>query len=257
MKKIVLGLVGLASIFCGNFVYAGGPEKAPSSWTGFYIGGNIGDAWAWADWIYQNTNPYDAAGPTSPSLALVNKFNLRNQLATGFQLGLNFQYQRFVVGPEATFDWANLSRTVLNATQATFPAVLNFKQVVNTSMTNMFYTITARMGALPMPNWLLYSKVGYANTRILTSGNVYPLILGGAYDWGNTGKEHSGWTIGVGTEYRFIKYMSAGIEYNYMSFGTMTHIGGIAIVSSANQVVHQVNGGIQDVVARLNFLLTF
>jgi len=66
----------------------------PFSWTGFYIGGNLGGAWAHSD--------------VTDSLFGLNFSNGTNNgvFIAGGQVGGNYQFGNFVVGIEGSFDWA-------------------------------------------------------------------------------------------------------------------------------------------------------
>src|SRR5258705_5599188 len=68
---------------------------APFSWTGFYIGGNIGGAWG--------------RGNVTDSLLGLNFGDVNNNGAfiAGGQLGFNYQFSNFVLGFEGDFDWAS------------------------------------------------------------------------------------------------------------------------------------------------------
>src|SRR5580704_8247233 len=76
-------------------VYTKAPMMAPVfSWTGFYIGGNLGGAWS-------NTTITD-------SLFGLNFSNGNNAVfVAGGQAGFNYQFgNNFVAGVEGDFDWA-------------------------------------------------------------------------------------------------------------------------------------------------------
>src|ERR1700739_952784 len=70
------------------------------SWTGFYVGANIGGAWAnnsWTDSLFltnfNNSNPN-------------NTTNNAGAFIGGAQIGGNYQIGNFVIGGEWDFDWA-------------------------------------------------------------------------------------------------------------------------------------------------------
>src|SRR2546428_420348 len=69
----------------------------PFSWTGFYIGGNIGGAWA-------NGNVTDSLFGLSASTS-------RSGFIGGGQLGFNYQFTNVVLGAEWDFDWTSLNAT--------------------------------------------------------------------------------------------------------------------------------------------------
>ena len=74
------------------------PPPAPLfSWTGFYIGGNLGGAWA--------------RGTVSDSLFGLSASSDRSGFIGGGQLGVNYQFSNIVLGAEWDFDWTSLDAT--------------------------------------------------------------------------------------------------------------------------------------------------
>ncbi|TCT07682.1 outer membrane protein [Aquabacter spiritensis] len=169
------------------------PVKAPVvvpvfSWTGFYIGGNIGWGWLNNDVLY---SPSYGIPATSINVGSGNGF------LGGLQAGYNWQFANNVVlGVEADVEWTDLGSTsVLIA-----PAVGSVAGSLD-----VFGTIRAR--------------AGYAFDRVL------PYITGGAAwgtsDYGNIGgvslsQTTWGWTIGAGVEYAFTNNITAKLEYLYV-----------------------------------------
>src|SRR6516162_1303083 len=70
------------------------PPLPVFSWTGFYVGGNIGGAWSRNTW--------------TDTILLTNFNNGGNNGAFigGGQVGVNYQVNNFVIGGEWDFDWA-------------------------------------------------------------------------------------------------------------------------------------------------------
>jgi outer membrane immunogenic protein len=66
----------------------------PFSWTGFYVGANVGGGWA--------------SSTLSDSFTGVSLGNSTSGFVGGGQLGYNYQIGNFVVGPEWTFEGASL-----------------------------------------------------------------------------------------------------------------------------------------------------
>jgi outer membrane immunogenic protein len=68
------------------------PPPPPFSWTGFYIGGNVGAAWTHGD--------------VTDSFGFIDSGNSQQAVFTGGgQVGANYQWSWLVVGVEADFDW--------------------------------------------------------------------------------------------------------------------------------------------------------
>src|SRR5205814_4862744 len=86
------------------------------TWTGFYVGAQIGGAWAKSDWTYQNINPYDSLGPAGPITGSANSFSM-SALAGGVQFGFNYQINRLVLGVEGSWTATGLSQTNPNVVQ--------------------------------------------------------------------------------------------------------------------------------------------
>src|SRR5215510_7635377 len=99
MKKILLALsamaIGTAAASAADMPYKAPPPPLPVfSWTGFYIGANIGGAWTnnrWTDTLF---------------LTNFNNNNNNGRFIGGGQIGGNYQIGQFVIGAEWDFDWA-------------------------------------------------------------------------------------------------------------------------------------------------------
>src|SRR6202790_3756403 len=85
------------------------PAAAPVfSWTGFYIGGNIGGGWH--------------RGDVGGSVAGVNFTNGNStSFLGGGQVGGNYQIGAFVIGAEAVFDWFANNNNSGNGTTVVLP----------------------------------------------------------------------------------------------------------------------------------------
>ena len=103
MKRVVFALA--AGLLCGQALAADLPMPAPLprapaayipvapfSWSGIYVGGNLGAAWNRG-----TVSDADGIGFTLPS---------KNAVFTGGgQIGANYQFGAAVVGVEGQFDW--------------------------------------------------------------------------------------------------------------------------------------------------------
>jgi outer membrane immunogenic protein len=259
VRRFVLAL-GVLSVSSLSALAADMPMKALPviappipvyTWTGCYIGGQVGaGGLARAHWAYSNNNPYDAFGPANPVVATGNDFTMSSWIAGG-QVGCNYQFAgNWVVGVEGSWAGTDLSETVNNAIQVFLPSV----QTVTTDIKSIA-TVTGRLGYSFMPQWLVYAKGGYAGGRIETSGATSPPIGGLNLDW-STSEWHSGWTVGAGVEYHAWKYITLGLEYDFIRLNSVDHTGAISggAITAANQVVHSVDADIHAVTARVNFL---
>src|SRR5262249_26246293 len=119
------------------------PAPVPYLWTGCYVGGNIGGAWA-------NVEVGDVA--TGGTVSASN-----SGIAGGGQVGCDYQAGAWVVGFRNMLDATSLSGS---GTLSTIP----FTGTAN-SRTNWFDTLTVRGGYLVRPNLLLYVQGGAAWTN--------------------------------------------------------------------------------------------
>src|ERR1700729_2288100 len=87
------------------------PAAPMFSWTGFYIGGNVGGGWS--------------RGNVTDSLFGVNFDNGNSaSFLGGGQVGGNYQIGSFVIGAEADFDWFANNNNSSNGTTVPGGAVL-------------------------------------------------------------------------------------------------------------------------------------
>jgi outer membrane immunogenic protein len=194
-----------------------------ASWTGFYIGGNIGGAWSDVDWS---------------NLGLTDE--RFDKTVSGFigggQIGYNQQIGNMVLGVEATLSGADLNRDFRSIVAPT----VSFNADVNT-----IATVTGRFG-VAADQWLFYGKAGWAGAQVEFSGrNTIGPDRFSFDDW------HNGWTAGVGLEYKVARNVSFGVEYSFVGLDSDTHNGLTRL--AVPFTVRDRDLDIQSVTARLNF----
>ncbi len=120
MKKLLLGSVALAALaICGPAWAADMPRKAPAAppaaapaapvvtWTGCYVGGNIGGGWALKDWANPSSNPEN---PGDRGTAALGGF------VGGGQIGCDYQFSgSWVIGIQGMFDGASLKGDIFDS----------------------------------------------------------------------------------------------------------------------------------------------
>jgi outer membrane immunogenic protein len=192
-------------------------EKAPPpplvpvfSWTGFYIGPNVGGAWT--------NNRF------TDTLFLTN-FNNNNHgvFIGGGQIGGNYQIGQFVIGGEWDFDSAANN----NSAGVVIPGVGN---IVVTNNNRWITTVAARLG-WAIDHWLVYGKAGggWVGNNDLTLTN---LTTGVSFTCGSAralftsfiscgGNNNTvGWLVGAGFEYAFTNNWTVKFEYDYLGLGS-------------------------------------
>ena len=212
MKKFLMASVAFASLISGSAMAADMPVKAVYkappvyvySWTGCYVGGNVGGVWINKD--------YAVSGTTGTSAAVAGT-NLgshdANSWLGGFQAGCNYQFAGgWVVGIQGDYDWTNASGTHTDLFRSTW---------TDRSSTKSLASFTGRLG-YAWDRFLGYVKGGWAWER--DNYDVYLTSTGAglALSSGTRG----GWTVGVGGEYAFTNNLTGFVEYDYYSFGTHT-----------------------------------
>jgi outer membrane immunogenic protein len=202
MKRLLLGaaaiIVGAGSALAADLPprpYTKAPAyTAPAviyNWTGFYIGGHVGGAFA-------GNNSLEGSG---------------GRFLGGVQGGFDYQFaSNWVIGAEAQYSWlANNNSGVL------FPG-----GTLITANNNQLGSVTGRLGYTWGPA-LLYAKGGYAWRD---SNNIGVSVAGSPAAFTTDGGRKDGYTVGAGLEYMFAPNWSAKAEYQYYNFGNTTFTGG-------------------------------
>jgi outer membrane immunogenic protein len=205
-----VGAIALA----GSAFAADLPSRAPPpvyippapifTWTGIYVGGQIGYAWGTS-----NTNLGDNFGDFT-------SFSSNNSgVIGGAHVGYNLQLSQFVVGLEGDVDGSSLKKTITGS--PLIGGVSPFAVVVPT-------TITANLGV----QGSIRGRIGYAWDRVLiygTGGVAFGGVNGSIstpFGFDSTSTTRVGWTVGGGLEYAVTNNWSVRAEYRYTQFGHST-----------------------------------
>lgn len=200
------------------------------TWTGFYVGGNVG--YGWVDPTASFTaNPPPAGGGL---VGLIGSgvpvtFDMTGAIG-GVQLGYNYQFnQQWLIGFETDFDFAGLkgSGSSNNNTAINFPFTSTADERVN-----WFGTERIRFGFVPLNNVLLFGSGGFAQGSIkqnasYVNNGANPVAdqdgtcspgPGNCYT-GSSTRVATGWAAGGGFEYAFADHWSIRAEYLYVDLG--------------------------------------
>jgi outer membrane immunogenic protein len=213
------------------------------SWTGFYIGANIGGAWA--------NNRF------TDTLLLTNFNNNNNGVFIGGgQIGGNYQIGQFVIGGEWDFDGASNNN---NSTGVVIPGVGN---IVVTSNNRWITTVAARFG-WAIDRWLVYGKVGggWVGNNNLTVTNLttgVSLTCGTFTNLTNCGNSNTGgWLVGAGFEYAFTNNWTVKLEYDYLGLGNRTLFIPATAPLLAGDTFTSNNRNVQTVKVGVNYLFNW
>jgi outer membrane immunogenic protein len=248
MKKLLLMGVALGVLGAADFsmaadmpVYLKAPPVAPWSWTGFYIGGNVGYSWGRAstdfDEVSASTsvvtavttgvhNPLPGNGATATVVgsAFGSASAAMDGWLGGAQAGYNWQSDQWVYGVEGDFQLTGESDDPLFCGTAGCPLGSAF----GTSTTKLpwFATLRARAGHTWDPGMtqtpvFLYLTGGLAVGEIdstYTGG-----LVGGPVGAINPNTTRAGWVVGGGGEGRLgHTNWTLKLEYLYMDFGSVS-----------------------------------
>jgi outer membrane immunogenic protein len=233
-NKLMSGIAGAAFSFAASgFAFAADiavkappspPPATPYSWTGCYAGINGGGGWVEHTGGLASIGEPDttAAAEDVAAGAIPSFFGLRPDGALGGgQIGCDWQTGIWVLGGEADIQAADIgqSRTF------NFPGTAIITPVAQSASEDLhwFGTVRARLGWLPLPQWLLYATGGLAYGSVHDSASLIatPAIAGTFV--GSESQTRVGWTAGAGTEFPIIfPNLTFKAEYLYMDLGKST-----------------------------------
>ncbi len=228
MRKfpLAIGLLGLA---IGSIPVSAAdlsvkaPLAVPSaSWTGFYVGGDIGlrstEADITTDVVAFGTFPFNNVGRITSEPINGTAFRF------GAYAGYNWQFApSWVAGVEGAVGWANKSVT-LNGVFLPGSALLmaGDPSALLTSRTTWDGSIRGRLGYLVTPSTLAYLTGGTAWQHFDTTATCSILICGVPVVTFRNSSTKAGWTVGGGLETRLQSNWLVRAEYRYADFGTAT-----------------------------------
>jgi opacity protein-like surface antigen len=253
----------MCAVVLGQLVVTGGAcaadlttpiYKAPvavpapaSGWTGLYVGGHLGGAWAQNDWFFPNDPinsvaqrpmgvPFQGSFPNSsgglaaalatgyqgPAVGPFNVSSGSNSASgwlAGAQIGYNYQIQNWVLGAEGEASWTDLKGSNLD------PSHPN----INQNATDFIGVLGGRLG-YAFDRLLLYGKGGgaWANTQnsvfsnttfTVGPGSPAPVTVTSGTLVGAATENRFGYMLGGGLEYALTPQWSVKAEYEYLDFG--------------------------------------
>jgi outer membrane immunogenic protein len=205
-RQFLLASVGAIALTGSAFAAEPAPPPAPLpppvpifSWTGLYVGAQIGGAWGTNDQVQIVGVNTLAATPTFAT----NFTNNASGVIGGAHLGYNLQIGSWVVGIEGTVDGTSISGT----------------------NTFGFVSLDEKLG----PQGSVQAHIGYAWDRVLiyaTGGAAFVGVNDTYTGFGGLEqitRTRSGWTVGGGIAWAFTDNWSIRAEYRYSDFGRFTN----------------------------------
>lgn len=241
---ILLIALNATSVFAADFSsIKSAPVATPApSWTGFYAGLNAGGSWSNSSATsvstysgYNNYRPNQIGYTYSPAAAWMASRALSSGYAGfigGGQFGYQWQaYQNIVIGTEADIQGiaGSGSRSEnYNLTPRAKPDLYVFGLVSTSRNISYLGTVRGKVGYLINPELYVYGTGGLAyggvSSSISFSGAPFPPTGASPFfSNGNYSESRSGWAVGGGAEWLFVKDLSAKIEYLYYDLGNVSY----------------------------------
>jgi outer membrane immunogenic protein len=248
MKKLAIAavvgsalLTGVVTASAADMAVKAAPipmAPAPFSWTGFYIGANVGGAWT-------NNNGGSDFGPLFPpfivlapqaaiptlipgQLDVLGGGGRRDGVIGGGQVGYNWQVNQFVLGVEADAVGTGLNGSSASATRSFGPPILlaTVNQTVTVDFGRIDWMASFRGRAGFAVNQALFyvtggaavAEIGGSTTTVVNGPGI--AIPAGTFVATNGGdRTRWGWTVGGGIEWAFSQNWSVAGEYRHTDFG--------------------------------------
>lgn len=209
-----------ADLSSANYNFVSAPASAQSyNWTGAYIGGHAGWAWDQAEL----TDQYNNAGfwGTLGDSTTIDS----DGFIGGGQIGYWYQPSNLVFGVDVSGSWADLGGSTASPR---YPTTDTWSTQID-----WFLLAQARVG-FAMGKWLVFAQGGYAGAQASASG----FSLVGARSVSDD-QWHNGWTVGAGVAVKANRWLSFGVEYNYVDLGSQTYNWGTPTPGETLSVDHQ------------------
>ncbi len=205
-------------------VYKAPPPRIVDLWTGFYVGGSIGyGAGGWD--AYSNQRVFNFESNTASP-------NVRGVTA-GIQAGYNWRFApQWLVGIETEIvdplkagqNWNDPGICSIQECENDFvPRAGGPASLTHEWKLRWFGTLRARLGVLPVENWLIYATGGLAygesSYEFTFSQPGAAAIPAPTYYALTTRPSHVGYTVGAGAETKLGANWSVKLEYLYLDLG--------------------------------------
>jgi outer membrane immunogenic protein len=192
-----------------------------SSWTGFYLGANVGGAWTHTDGTWTPL-PSPALFGANAITGAINS----SGVAGGFHGGFNWQFApRFVAGIEGDWTWTGQKTSSFTQTWTFFgtstPVAGSFTTM--SDKLDWLASIRARLGFLVTPDLLVYATGGGAFGKVdyaANNFNGFTYATSVAFS-----KTQSGYVAGGGLEWKFAQHWALRGEYLFYRLNGASAVG--------------------------------
>ena len=203
-------------------VASAAPSLSTFTWTGFYVGGQMGYGWGLND---GSVSWATAQGQIGPGFQGSQIGSGAHGVIGGAHAGYNQQFDRWVVGLEGSIDGTTLTKNIivpgpnliLDPNQASGIG----GTVTGRVQTGVQGSVRARAG-YAFGRLLPYVTGGVAIGSFNSDAQLFGVDLDGATSFAASGAKSAtrvGWTLGGGLEYAVNNHWSLRGEYRYTDFG--------------------------------------
>jgi outer membrane immunogenic protein len=235
MQRVLTATLALLAVSAVQAMGADLPAKAPMvpvmapvfSWTGVYIGANVGGAFNDSHFNLDPTGCFltgCGAGGVGGNASRTDAARFGNNAAFtgGGQIGYNWQFSpSWLFGLETDINY-NGTRSSVNAIlPLPFAAGSTFNYTISQKL-DWFGTARGRLGWLPADRVMIYGTGGLAYGRVTSSTGVFFPTSGDSYA-GSIDNVRLGWTAGGGIEWAFAQNWTAKAEYLYVDLGNVQY----------------------------------
>lgn len=234
-KTLVLTSLALGASAFINVGSANAGDATPS-WSGAYVGANLGYGWDPGDATLAMTPAPDRAPPGFPIgdiQGVIDALNASGSFPTslspsargvvgGGQAGYNWQLPSdWVVGIEADLQASGIKGS---DSQERTPQFFDETNTAVSKKVDWYGTVRGRAGYLVNPDWLIYATGGltFGETSLgfhiddITSGCIPDATICGD---SSKSSVRLGWTLGAGVETMLAPNWSVKAEYLYVDLG--------------------------------------
>ena len=200
--------LGLIPAAAADTAQAAPPTPAPFSWTGLYIGANLGviaDHSKETGFTPATGQCFYAFGTTCFDRSQTSVGAL-----AGMQIGYNFQSGMWVYGLETDIALSTSKKTESNGS--------GYLWIAKTG-SEAFGSLRGRLGYLFAPNTLIYATGGLAYAKMRNSFRA-----DAGYSFSSPASWQAGWTAGGGVEIALTNRISVKGEGLFYNLGTEDHL---------------------------------
>jgi outer membrane immunogenic protein len=192
------------------------PVYVPYSWTGIYLGINLGlggDRFQY---------PFSVSVPAVATFASGNASITSSGIIGGGQIGYNWEFgNNVVLGFETDFDGAGIrGKATANLNGIALGAVPFGAAIQAGSRINYIGTVRGRLG-YAWDRFLVYGTGGFAYGQVNSAISASAAAGGGAIAFTDSqNSSRTGFAVGGGFEYALTNNLTVKTEYLYVNLGT-------------------------------------